>query len=400
LLAVLWKCAGAGDHPAGYSATVLAQGGGPRQYVVMLLGKVVGVSARDGKCLWGYDKMPIRIANSYAPLVRNDLVFCACGYGAGLALLRLVPEKEGTRVEEKYYHRRPMPSWHDTTVLVGEHVYAGTNAGMACFELLTGKAVWEERGAVGGNASVTCADGHLYLRSQQGKVALVEATPERYTLRGLLQVPGAVPKRGSTAPVVAGGRLYLRDDDVLFCYDVKEGAAPDRPGPPRPPGERAGHDVFVPTPQDVVEKMLELANVRRGDVVYDLGCGDGRVVVTAARKYGCKAVGFDIDPECVRLARENVRKHDVGGLVTVEQKDLFTADLSRADVIALYLLPRTLERLAPRLQKLRPGVRIVSHAFEVPGFRPDRVETYTSRDGLPNKLYLWTTPLKSLGRGK
>ena len=112
-------------------------------------------------------------------------------------------------------------------------------------------------------------------------------------------------------------RLYLRDDDVLFCYDVKEGAAPGRPREtvvppgtgtgklPRP--DREADAVFVPTPQDVVEKMLELAAVKKTDLVCDLGCGDGRIVVTAARKYGCKAAGYDIDPACVRLSQENVR---------------------------------------------------------------------------------------------
>src|SRR5262249_23334922 len=155
-------------------------------------------------------------------------------------------------------------------------------------------------------------------------------------LKGTLSIPGAVAKGGATAPVVAGGRLYLRDDDVLFCFDVTEGAVagpvrmsdPDpKEASPRPKGDREPHDVFVPTPQDVVEKMLGVAKVKRDDVIYDLGCGDGRIVVTAARKYGCKAVGFDIDPECVRMSRESVKKHDVGRLVTIEQKDIFTVDL-------------------------------------------------------------------------
>jgi ribosomal protein L11 methylase PrmA len=151
----------------------------------------------------------------------------------------------------------------------------------------------------------------------------------------------------------------------------------------------------MPTPQDVVEHMLEVAKVKRDDAVYDLGCGDGRIVVTAAKKYGCRAAGYDIDPECVRMSLANVRKQDVARLVTIERKDLFTLDLSRADVIALYLLPRTSQRLLPQLAKLKPGARIVSHAFEIPGLRPDRVVTYTSKeDDLPHKIYLWTAPFK------
>ncbi|HEY7154951.1 MAG TPA: PQQ-binding-like beta-propeller repeat protein [Gemmataceae bacterium] len=404
---VLWKSAGI-DYPAGYSATVLVNGGSIRHYVVCFLAEVVGISARDGKVLWQY-KMPARTANNYTPLVHNDLIFCASGYGAGIALLKLVSEKDGIRVKEVYARREMLPPWHDATVLLGEHVYAGTRGGIACFKLATGEAAWRQRDATG-NVSVAAADGHLYLRTQKGEVTLVEATPERYVLKGKLQIPDATPKPGSTAPVIAGGRLYLRDDDRLFCYDVKEGAtgkpAPadavpkkeggDKPEtPPRPRPARHAHDVFMPTPQDVVEHMLEVAKVKRDDAVYDLGCGDGRIVVTAAKKYGCRAAGYDIDPECVRMSLANVRKQDVARLVTIERKDLFTLDLSRADVIALYLLPRTSQRLLPQLAKLKPGARIVSHAFEIPGLRPDRVVTYTSKeDDLPHKIYLWTAPFK------
>jgi predicted RNA methylase len=151
----------------------------------------------------------------------------------------------------------------------------------------------------------------------------------------------------------------------------------------------------VPTPQDVVEKMLELAKVKRTDVVYDLGCGDGRIVVTAARKYGCKAVGFEIEQELVKLAKENVTKEALGRLVTIEKNDLFTADLSGADVITLYLLPRMNTRLLPQLEKLKAGSRIVSHEFPIPGVRPDQeVTVKASEDGVKHTIYLWTTPLK------
>jgi outer membrane protein assembly factor BamB/precorrin-6B methylase 2 len=407
--AVIWKCETSGNDSPSYSATVVTEAAGIRQYIVFLHGSVVGLRADDGKALWSYDRPANWMGSTYAPLVRGDLVFCASGYGSALALLKVIAEKGSVRAEEVYFRKQAMPAWHDTTVLLGDHVYAGTRSAMACIEWTTGKVLWEDRGAVGGNVSVTCADGHLYLRSQDGKVALIEATPKAHVLKGLLSIPGAGAKPGSTAPVVAGGRLYLRDDDVLFCYDVKEGSTStgqerDRGAAtpsPQPKVEPKGHDVFVPTPQDVVEKMLELARVKREDVVYDLGCGDGRIVVTAARKYGCKAVGYDIDPECVRMSRENVKKHDVGRLVTIEEKDIFTLDLRGADVITLYLLPRTMERLLPQLTKLKPGVRIVAHSAAIPGVRVDRIETYRSKeDDLPHKIYLWTTPLKSAGQEK
>ena len=131
--------------------------------------------------------------------------------------------------------------------------------------------------------------------------------------------------------------------------------------------------IYVPTPQAVVDKMLELAEVKTGDVVYDLGCGDGRIVVTAAKKYGVKAVGFDIDPQRVKEARENVRAAGVEHLVRIEQADVFTLDLREASVVTLYLLPQLNVRLMPQLAQLRPGSRIVSHDFDMRGAKPVQV---------------------------
>ena len=110
----------------------------------------------------------------------------------------------------------------------------------------------------------------------------------------------------------------------------------------------------MPTPQPVVDKMLELAEVKKGDVVYDLGCGDGRIVVTAAKKYGVKAVGFDINPERIKEARENVKANHVEKLVTIKQADIFTLDLREASVVTLYLLPSLNVKLMPQLEKLKP----------------------------------------------
>jgi precorrin-6B methylase 2 len=152
--------------------------------------------------------------------------------------------------------------------------------------------------------------------------------------------------------------------------------------------------VFVPTPQEVVDKMLEVAGVKKGDVVYDLGCGDGRIVVTAAKKYGVKAVGFDIDPERIRESNENVKKNGVGDLVTIKQADIFTLDLSGANVITLYLLPQLNVKLIPQLEKLKPGSRIVSHAFDMKGVKPKQVVKVKGKDGDERVVYLWVTPLE------
>ncbi|MHC4394167.1 MAG: methyltransferase domain-containing protein [Planctomycetota bacterium] len=159
-------------------------------------------------------------------------------------------------------------------------------------------------------------------------------------------------------------------------------------------GIREPDVVYIPTPQDVVDKMLELAKVKKDDLVYDLGCGDGRIVVTAAKKYGCRAIGYDIDPRRVRESRENVENNKVAHMVKIEQRDIFTLDLSRASVITLYLLPALNVELLPQLGKLKPGSRIVSHDFDIAGIRPDKVVTLTSEeDGVEHDIYLWTTPL-------
>ncbi len=152
--------------------------------------------------------------------------------------------------------------------------------------------------------------------------------------------------------------------------------------------------IYVPTPNEVVDRMLEMADVRPGEVVYDLGCGDGRIPVAASKKYGVKSWGFDINPVRVKESRENVEKANVKHLVTIQLKDIFELDLSKADVITLYLLPQLNVKLIPQLDKLKPGSRIVSHDFNMEGVRPKREVTYTPAGGREHRVYLWVTPLE------
>ncbi len=153
--------------------------------------------------------------------------------------------------------------------------------------------------------------------------------------------------------------------------------------------------LFIPTPKDVVVRMLELACATRRDMVYDLGCGDGRIVVEAARKYGCQGAGYDIDPRRVEESKENVKRARVENLVKIEKQDVFGLDLRRASVVVLYLSPNANVRLIPQLEKLRPGSRIVSHQFDIRGFKPDKViEVESNEDHHKHTLFLWKTPLK------
>ncbi len=154
--------------------------------------------------------------------------------------------------------------------------------------------------------------------------------------------------------------------------------------------------IYVPTPVEVVDKMLDMAKVTRDDVLYDLGCGKGAIVIEAAKKIGCRCVGYEIDPERVAAARAAVAAEGLSHLVRIEQRDIFTLDLSPASVITLYLLPSLNVKLMPQLEKLKPGSRIVSHDFDMQGATPDQrvsVESPSSF-GSTHDVYLWTIPLK------
>ncbi len=153
--------------------------------------------------------------------------------------------------------------------------------------------------------------------------------------------------------------------------------------------------VYVGTPYDIVSKMLKMGRIKKSDMVYDLGCGDARILVLAAQKYGCRGVGYDIDPERVKASRENVVKNGVEKLVKIFQADIFTLDLRKADVIPIYLLPEMNRRLLPQLEKLKPGSRIVCHNYDLDGIVADEVVDMVSNEDYSNHtLTLYTTPLK------
>lgn len=147
---------------------------------------------------------------------------------------------------------------------------------------------------------------------------------------------------------------------------------------------------FDPTPAEVVDRMLWLAGVKAGDLLYDLGAGDGRVAIAAAKKYGIKAVGFEIDPGLVKLARENVRKQKVEHLVEIRQEDILTADMSLPSVVTLYLSYEGNLAVRPRLMsQLKRGARVVSYAFDMAEWQPKVAESYRDAAGLSHMIYLW-----------
>lgn len=174
-----------------------------------------------------------------------------------------------------------------------------------------------------------------------------------------------------------------------FFYGANAGPIPHEPGRP---------DIhFQATPQPAVEHMLGMAKITKDDVVYDLGCGDGRFVITAAKKYGARGVGIEIDPKMIEISRRNAIEAGVEHLVEFRQADLFNTDFSEATVVALFLLPDLNSKLVPELQKLKPGSRVISYVFGIAGYPAEfKDEAPSSIEGIEGTvpLHLWTTPLK------
>ncbi len=155
--------------------------------------------------------------------------------------------------------------------------------------------------------------------------------------------------------------------------------------------------VYVGTPYDVASEMLQMAQIKKDDLVVDLGCGDARMLVLAAQKYGSRGIGYDIDPDMVRASRINAQKNNVADLVTIIQADIFKVDISEADVLPIYLLPEMNMRLVPQLETLKPGSRLVFHNYDLPGFIVDKeVEIVSNEDNSIHTLFLYTTPLKPI----
>lgn len=147
---------------------------------------------------------------------------------------------------------------------------------------------------------------------------------------------------------------------------------------------------FVTTPDEVVTRMLEMAEIKKGDLLYDLGSGDGRIVLAAAQKYGIKAVGFEIDPVLVKDSRQIIKQAGLEGLVEIRQQDIRTVDFSPATVVTMYLYPAANLRLRPVLMReLKPGSRVISHDFGMGSWKPDRVERLNDAAGLSRTIYRW-----------
>ncbi|MBI5799194.1 MAG: PQQ-like beta-propeller repeat protein [Verrucomicrobia bacterium] len=228
---VIWKAAipsigRAGLDGAGYTGVVISQGAGVKQYVTLTGRGLVSVRAGDGKFLWGYNRIANSTADIPTPIIKGDYVFGSSGYNdGGTALLKLSKDGAGVKATEVYYlSNSELQNHHGGMILLGDHVYMGhghNNGFPTCVELMTGKVVWgKERGPGTGSAAIVMADGHLYFRYENGIMALIEATPKSYALKSSFTLASKVAQSWPH-PVIHGGKLYIRDQDNLLCYDVK-----------------------------------------------------------------------------------------------------------------------------------------------------------------------------------
>ena len=179
-------------------------------------------------------------------------------------------------------------------------------------------------------------------------------------------------------------------------------AAPAYDGSPLP--RKRKNAPFITSPDFIVDQMVAAAKVSKDDLVYDLGCGDGRIVIASALQTGCRGVGFDIKPELVAKSAENAKRHGVTHRVTFKEQDIFTVDLSQCQVVLMYLLPRMVNDLVPQFDQMKPGSRIVSHDFWIDSVQPDRViAVQLAGEDATRSLYVYTVPLKKdpkMERGK
>ncbi len=216
-----------GKDGAGYGSPVISNGGGVKQYVQLVGRGLVSVAADDGRLLWHYNRIANGTANIPTPVVKGDYVFGSTGYsGGGSALLKLSKSGNSVAAEEQYYKSsKELQNHHGGMILVGDHLYLGhghNNGFPQCIDLVSGDILWDKaRGAGSGSAAISYADGHLFFRYEDHVMALVEANPDSYKLKGSFNIASSNGKSWPH-PVIQTGRLYLRDQDELLCYDISE----------------------------------------------------------------------------------------------------------------------------------------------------------------------------------
>ena len=209
---VIWKSQS--DEP-GYSSAIPAEINGVTQVVFFTARRAVGLDSRDGRLLWDYERPANQTANAATPIVRANRIFISSDYGTGGGVVEIKPDNKAQEI----YFTKDMKNHHSSSVLIGDHLYGFSSSILTVMRFDTGEIAWRDRSV--GKGSLVYADGHLYLLSENGVVGLVEATPTGYKEKGRFRIPqDSLPTWAH--PVVAGGRLYLRDQDTIYAYDVRE----------------------------------------------------------------------------------------------------------------------------------------------------------------------------------
>jgi hypothetical protein len=374
-------------------------------------------AAKTGQLQWAVDCNPSEYrARKYqhaegpseilaAPMYDQGRVYVTIGqdpeHGEGVGNLVCVDAATGQVLWENHTILRSL----STPVHVGDRLYVADFSGFIYgLEAQTGAVRWRFDARAHVWASPLYLDRRLFIGDEDGDAMVFDLE----AWEQLVREKGAPLLLGSPQPkivlenamgspiyspqIFANGTLYINAVTYLCAIEarspVAEAAAP-------PTSKIKVPDApFASTAADVVERMLELARPKATDLLCDLGSGDGRILLTAARKYGCRAVGYELDATLVSRSRDAVRQVKLDHLVRIEQQDLFSADLGQVDVVALYLPGPLLTKLKPQFRQLRPGARIVSHEFLIPGVPPqESVRMISSEDSAEHVIYLWTAPL-------
>jgi outer membrane protein assembly factor BamB len=388
-------------------ATLLGSVQGIGFYVVGTDQGVHFLNRIGGSQLASYEAFYPSTAFSHTPIFDKQDLLITNGYGGGVARLSISIAGQSMSIKELFRSRYPLDAFEDTGMLVDGKLFLSGRDGLSSnsFDPVTGKVLTKAR--IEGRHATTYADGRIYTFLSDGQVTLTDVNSLDLAPVASFQLPQKQPSIGVTLPVVANGRMYLRDDDRLYCFDVSATAIDVAKTPkrvvhtapklaPRFADELLPVPIYLPTPQEVVVRMLGAAKLMAGQKLVDLGSGDGRIVVTAAKQFGARSVGYEIDKELVAISVANITDAKVSDLGKIEPSDMFGADLTDVDVLALYLYPAVMERLKKQIENMHSGAIVVSHQFQFPGIEPDEAIEMHSMLGERHLIYVYKLPLKAL----
>jgi hypothetical protein len=293
-----------------------------------------------------------------------------------------------------------------TVAIHDELVIAPDFSGLVhCLDARTGKKHWSYDMFAALWASPLIVGKHVYIADEDGELAVFRLAADAADVRPITEIAFDEPIYSS--PIFANGVLYIATRQMLYAIAEPVPDAGEQPGKCGTPDDsrpvapsdddaqiRAAKPIFAPTPQDVVEQMLELAEVGADETVVDLGSGDGRIVIAAAQHHGARAIGYEIDSALVRASQAAAAQAGVAELVTIKRQDMYAAELTKAHVVTLFLYPDALRKLRPQFAQMKPGAKIISHHYAIPGATPDRVVLFASKEtGNEHRVILYTTPL-------